>query len=223
MAKRKSFDEKSKGMHKSRKLIIDTVFGREDNTQRVFGYDKVEDTTKREVGERWTDSDGKEWEQKEGFKIAVSQMDDVREFLQKMNTCHGEDCKTDKYGVADKKLIRRTGLCVNCLAKFETQLKLDGIYPFYEDYKITLNKLSYVREMKVKMEESLSGLKSHFETITEDGRLEKWEWKVDIDQVREDLKKDIDGAYDAIEALIERRLALENKLRELNHPELIKN
>ena len=38
-----------------------------------------------------------------------------------------------------------------------------------------------------------------------------------------DLKKDIDGAYDAIEALIERKLALESKLRELNHPELIKN
>jgi len=39
MTKRKSWDEKSKGMHKSRKLIIDTVFGREDNTQRVHGYE----------------------------------------------------------------------------------------------------------------------------------------------------------------------------------------
>jgi hypothetical protein len=222
MAKRKSFDEKTKGMHKTRKLIIDTVFGREDNTQRVFGYEK-ESEVKREVGDKWTDSDGQEWEQFEGFKSKVTQMDDVREFLQKMNTCHGVDCKTDKYGPADKKLIRRTGLCVNCLAEFETQLKLDGIYPFYEDYKMTLNKLSYVREMKVKMEESLSGIKSHFETITEDGKLERWDWQVDIEEVKKDLKKDIDGAYDAIEALIERRLALENKLRELNHPELIKN
>ena len=58
MAKRKSFDEKNKNIHKSRKLIIDTVFGREDNTQRVFGYEK-ETEQKREVGEKWTDSDGK--------------------------------------------------------------------------------------------------------------------------------------------------------------------
>ena len=58
MAKRKSFDEKSKGMHKTRKLILDTVFGREDKSQRVFGYEK-ETETKREVGEKWTDSDGK--------------------------------------------------------------------------------------------------------------------------------------------------------------------
>ena len=39
----------------------------------------------------------------------------------------------------------------------------------------------------------------------------------------EDLQKDIDGAADAIEALLERKEALENKLRELNHTELIKN
>lgn len=223
MAKRKSFDEKSKGMHKSRKLIIDTVFGRQDNTQRVFGYDKVEDTTKREVGERWTDSDGKEWEQKEGFKIAVTQMDDVRSFLQKLNTCRSEDCKTDTYSSADKKLIRRTGLCIVCLAKFERKLQEDGTYPFYEDYKITLNKLSYVREMKVKMEESLAGIKTHFETITEDGKLERWDWQVDIEQVKKDLKKDIDDAYEAIELLVHRKSLLENKLCELNHPELIKN
>jgi hypothetical protein len=133
------------------------------------------------------------------------------------------DFKTDKYSNADKKLIRRTGLCIVCLAKKERELQQDGTYPFYEDYKITLNKLAYVRDMKVKMEESLAGIKSHFETMTEDGKLEKWEWKVDIEQVKKDVKKDIDGAYDAIEALIERKLALENKLRELNHPELIKN
>lgn len=222
MAKRKSFDEKSKGMHKSRKLIIDTVFGRQDNTQRVFGYEK-EGEQKREVGERWTDSDGKEWEQKEGFKIAVSQMDDVRDFLQKLNTCHGEDCKTDKYSNADKKLIRKTGLCILCLAKFERKLQDDGTYPFYEDYKISLNKLAYVRELKSKMEESLAGIKNHFETVTEDGKLERWEWQVDIEKVKKDLKEDIDGAYTAIELLLERKLALENKLRELNHPELIKN
>ncbi len=82
MATRKSFDEKSKGMHKSRKLIIDTVFGREDNTQRVFGYEK-EAEKKREVGERWVDSEGKEWEQKEGYITNITKMDDVREYLKK--------------------------------------------------------------------------------------------------------------------------------------------
>ena len=221
MAKRKSFDEKAKGMHKSRKLIIDTVFGRQDNTQRVHGYEG-EAQVKREIGERWVDADGKEWEQQKGFKTAVTQMDDIRQYLQKLNTCHNEKCETDKYSYADKKLIRKTGLCVVCLQKLESELKNDGTYPFYEDYKITLNKLDYVRDLKAQMEEALRGVKQQMEIVTEDGRIEKWTWEVDIEEVKKDLQKDIDGAYDAIEALIERKLALENKLRELNHPELIK-
>jgi hypothetical protein len=221
MAKRKSFDEKSKGMHKSRKLIIDTVFGREDNTQRVHGYEGVVEE-KREVGERWTDKDGKEWEQKNGFKVAVTQMDDVRQFLQKLNTCQSENCETDKYSSADKKLIRKTGLCTVCLSKQERLLKEDGTYPFYEDYKITRNKLAFVRELKDRYEEALIGIKKQLEMVGEDGRIETWTWDVDIEKVKEDLKKDIDGAYEAIELLIERKRLLEEKLVELNHPELIK-
>lgn len=221
MAKRKSFDEKSKGMHKSRKLIIDTVFGRTDNTQRVHGYEgEVEE--KREVGERWTDKEGKEWEQKEGFKVAVTQMDDVRQFLQKLNTCSTEDCETENYSNADKKLIRKTGMCIVCLAKFEQGLKDDGTYPFYVDYKITRNKLAYVRELKDRYEEALGGIRKQMEIITEDGKSENWTWDVDIEQVKADLKKDIDGAYEVIELLIERKRLLEEKLVELNHPELIK-
>jgi hypothetical protein len=221
MAKRKSFDEKSKGMHKSRKLIIDTVFGRQDNTQRVFGYDG-EVKEKREVGEKWTDADGKEWEQQEGFVSAVTQMDDIREYLDKLNTCSNGDCLTTKPSMADKRLIRKTGLCIVCLAKQETELKMDGTYPFYEDYKITLNKLGFVRDIKAQYEEALLGIKQQIEQVTEDGRVEKWTWDVDIEKVKADLRQDIDGAYNAIEELLLRKIELEKKLVELNHSELIK-
>jgi hypothetical protein len=221
MAKRKSFDEKSKGMHKSRKLIIDTVFGRTDDNQKVFGYEK-EAEKKREVGEKWVDKDGKEWQQHEGFTSIVTEMDSVREYLNKLSHCSNEECKTVPYTWADKKLISKTGMCTICLAKFESGLRADGTFPFYEDYKITNNKLAYVRDYKDKMEEALRGVKQQMEIITEDGKVEKWEWQVDIDKVKEDLKKDIDGAFDAIELLIERKRLLEEKLVELNHPELIK-
>ena len=221
MAKRKSFDEKSKGMHKSRKLIIDTVFGREDNTQRVFGYEG-EVSQKREVGERWTDKEGKEWEQQEGFVSAVTQMDDIRRYLDKLNTCNNPDCPTTKPSMTDKRLIRKTGLCIVCLAKQERELKLDGTYTFYEDYKITLNKLGFVRDTKAQYEEALLGIKQQIEQVTEDGRVEKWTWDIDIEKVKADLRQDIDGAYNAIEELLLRKIALEQKLVELNHPELIK-
>ena len=104
----------------------------------MHGYE-AEAETKREVGEIWTDKEGKEWEQKEGYKISVSQLDDVRAYLEKLNTCSSEDCNTIQYSNADKKLIRKTGKCATCLAKEESALRVDGTYPFYEDYKITNN------------------------------------------------------------------------------------
>ena len=222
MAKRKSFEEKNNYIHPTRKKIIDTVFGRDDNTQKVHGYEgEVE--TKRNVGEIWTDKEGKKWEQKEGYKISVSQLDDVRAYLEKLNTCSAEDCNTIQYGKADKKLIRKTGLCSNCLAKMETKLRIDGTYPFYVDYKITRNQIAYVRDLKMRFEDALTGLSKTLEFVNEDGRIEKWNYDVDMDKVKEDLQKDIDGATEAIEALLDRKAALEDKLRELNHPELIKN
>ncbi len=54
MAKRTSWDQKNKSIHKSRKKIIDTVFGREDNTQHTFGYEG-EAEQKHDVGDIWTD------------------------------------------------------------------------------------------------------------------------------------------------------------------------
>lgn len=222
MAKRTSFDEKNKHIHKSRKLIIDTVFGRADDTQNVFGYEK-EAEKKREVGEKWVDNEGKEWEQKEGFRINSTKMDEVREFLNKISNCSAEDCETIKYNTADKKLIVKTGLCVNCLAKQEAVLRKDGTWAFYEDYKLSLNKLAQVRELKAQYEEALEGIKQQVEMVNEDGTISKWQWDIDIEKVKSDIKNDIDGAFTAIELLIQRISLLEDKLRELNHSELIKN
>lgn len=222
MAKRTSFDEKNKHIHKSRKLIIDTVFGRADDNQNVFGYEK-EAEKKREVGEKWVDSEGKEWEQKEGFRINSTKMDEVREFLNKISNCSAEDCETIKYNTADKKLIVKTGLCVNCLAKQEAVLRKDGTWTFYEDYKLSLNKLAQVRELKAQYEEALEGIKQQVEMVNEDGTISKWQWDIDIEKVKSDIKNDIDGAFTAIELLIQRISLLEDKLRELNHSELIKN
>jgi hypothetical protein len=222
MAKRKSFEETNKFIHPTRKKIIDTVFGREDNNQKNFGYEKEGDK-KREVGEKWVDAEGKEWEQKEGYKTNVTKMDEVRAYLQKISKCSDTECKTIKYSSADKKLIVKTGLCATCLAKQETVLRVDGTWPFYEDYKITLNKLGYVRDLKAQFEEALKGINTQLQMVNEDGSISNWQWDIDIEEVKQNLRNDIDGAYNAIEELLERRIALEDKLRELHHPELIKN
>jgi hypothetical protein len=114
-------------------------------------------------------------------------------------------------------------MCVTCLRKFEQGLKDDGTYPFYEDYKISNNQLSYVTDLKAQFEEGLRAVSQTMEFINEDGTIQKWHYDIDVEKVKEDLQNDIDGATEAIEALLERKAALEDKLRELNHSELIKN
>jgi hypothetical protein len=57
--------------------------------------------------------------------------------------------------------------------------------------------------------------------VSENGNIEKWNWDIDINKVREDLQKDIDNSYDALELLLQRKSLLEDKLHELNYSELI--
>jgi tetratricopeptide (TPR) repeat protein len=221
MQKRTSWDQKNKHIHKSRKKIIDTVFGREDNTQRVFGYEVEGKNTKKEVGEIWTDSDGKTWEQKDGYKVSVSQFDDVRQYLEKLNTCSNENCQTNQYTHIDKKILRKTGMCLSCLQEFETALKLDGTFPFYEDYKLTRNKLAYAKDMKQRFEEAMKSVKKDFEMVSEDGSLQKWVWDIDLDKVKKDLETDIETMSEIIELLTKRKEDLEIELKNRNHEKLI--
>jgi hypothetical protein len=221
MAKRTSWDQKNKHIHKSRKKIIDTVFGREDNTQHTFGYEgEVE--LERKVGDIWTDKDGKTWQQREGYKISVTKFDDLREYLKTITTCSGKECHTDKYSHTDKKLIAKTGMCLDCLQKYEDVLREDGTWPYYEDYKISKNKLGVVRELKEQYEEALQGISSQLQMVNEDGTISEWKWDIDINKVKADIEADIEGATTAIELLLHRIKLLEDKFIELNHTELIR-
>jgi hypothetical protein len=78
LIKSKGNKDKKTWMHPSRKKILDVMHGRESGTATV-GWDKVKE--KKEVGDRWFDANGKEWEQHEGFKSAVTQYDEAREYF----------------------------------------------------------------------------------------------------------------------------------------------
>jgi len=221
MAKRTSWDQENKHIHKSRQKIIDTVFGKEDNTQNTFGYEG-EIEPERKVGDIWTDKDGKTWQQRDGYKISVTKFDDLREYLKTITTCSGKECHTEKYNHVDKKLIAKTGMCLDCLQKYEQNLKDDGTWPFYEDYKITCNQLSFASEMRDKYEEAYRDINTKIEMINEDGTISEWKWDIDINTVKSDIQKDLDNTNDAIKKLKSRKKRLEKKLNELGHSEIIR-
>ena len=117
----KEFNKKF--MHPTRRKLVDMVMTGEDyenNTQISFsGADKQ--IIKRKVGEKWTDDDGKSWEQLEAGKVQTSELGDImadaRAYLDKLNSCKADDCKTIKLGRVDKKLVSKTGYCATCFKR----------------------------------------------------------------------------------------------------------
>ena len=89
-----------------------------DNHQKkiVVGDHSIKGTQTREIGERWTDSDGKEWEQKDGFYVSVSKMP-ARGIADKC-----PDCESLIIKPWDKDVFKVNGRCYYCQIDFEAGL-----------------------------------------------------------------------------------------------------
>lgn len=222
MAKRKDWGEKNKYIHKSRQKIIDTVYGRNSNTKDTFGW-TPETEKKREVGEQWVDSDGKEWEQKEGYKISVSKYDDVRQYIDSLSNCKSTSCKTIKLNSYDLKMVRRTGFCMDCLAKRETEIRRLNLWKEYEDWKISQNEIGYFNDLYNKLEEAYKGAKQTTEIVQEDGTFEKWNFDGDIEELKKTISEDMDKVNILLTDLRNLRDASWEKIKDLYIPLFIEN
>tara|TARA_Y100001963_G_scaffold136919_1_gene200041 strand:+ start:315 stop:836 length:522 start_codon:yes stop_codon:yes gene_type:complete len=76
----------------------------------------------RKVGDRWVDSDGKEWEQKDGYRVSVRKTPSVGIFPHTCKDC-GENCDVDK---RNKATFLRMERCYYCQLNFEVDLKAKG-------------------------------------------------------------------------------------------------
>jgi hypothetical protein len=191
----KEFNKKF--MHPTRRKLVDMVLTGGDYQKETFvsfaGTDK--EVTKRKVGERWTDENGKSWEQTEGGRIEFSELGDImaetRAYLDRLNTCKGDECKTIKPGRVDKKLISKTGYCTDCLAKKETQIKADGLWEEYEKYKLCSNMISYGIDVVSQFQQAYNDAKQEYEVVNEDGTIEKWSMERDVTELKAEILTDI--------------------------------
>ena len=102
-------------MGKNLQKVQDMLDGNYQSKIQV-GYSKVD--KKREIGDRWTDSDGKEWEQHDGYYASVKTSPSVGIFSK---VC--TDCKTPCTKSFDKDTHIRMGRCYKCQVHFEEELK----------------------------------------------------------------------------------------------------
>lgn len=174
----------------------------------VIGYTKQEDITKREVGDIWEEvqPDGTviKWEQKKGYRVKVPKnlegISEIRSYLKEYPNCYDtcEKGKTKKYTRYDEDVRLAHGMCLDCLARFETELKIKGEWEDYERRK----KLEYLTRLFEDAEIEKNRLKESLEKVSyvnSDGSEDKWE----IDNKEELLRKIDEDFYEAKKLLLD--------------------
>ena len=110
------------------------------------GYVSEDVHANRKVGDKWTDSDGVEWEQKQGYRSKVSKL--AAKGLG--DNCSMEDCKKLIIKAWDKDTYKADGRCYHCQLNYELDLQFDKpirwfAYRRLKDFK---NMTSIEKEME---------------------------------------------------------------------------
>ena len=106
----------SKRKSKNLQKVQDMLDG--NSTRKIqVGYSTAEETHK--VGDKWTDSDGVQWEQKNGYRSKMS----------KVNKGIADECSDCNKWITkgrDRDTYNRMGRCFYCQIDFEVDLKNTG-------------------------------------------------------------------------------------------------
>ena len=212
-----------KFMHPTRRKLVDMVMHGAEYEKESFisfsGADK--EKVKRTIGEKWTDTDGRSWEQLEAGKIETSELGDtmaeVRAYLDSLNTCKSDNCKTIKVGRVDKKLISKTGYCLHCLTLRESQIKVDGLWKEYEDYKMYSNMIAHGKDVIAQFQQAYDDAKQTYEVVQEDGKIETWSMERDVNELKAEIMTDIINFEKEIEEVTKLRNEAYNKIKDKNY------
>jgi hypothetical protein len=100
----------------------------------------------------------------------------------------------------DHKFFNKTGRCYDCLIKFESHLMVKGLYQDYEKRKILSNQLSFSKDLKDKIEESITFLKTHKKIAFPNENGTSDEWTIEKrEEIMKGLKKDLKKVNKGIE------------------------
>tara|TARA_R110000782_G_scaffold83153_1_gene163188 strand:- start:148 stop:657 length:510 start_codon:yes stop_codon:yes gene_type:complete len=133
-------------------------------------------------GDIW-EADSRTWTIKDGIKQNITKLDKAKKEHNMPLFCPNCDKLMKR---VDKPYYNVHKYCLNCHAKAEDKLKAEGKYE--EHYNNINNKIidNRVEEFKQYVKEQLSESNDSF--VSEDGEVEKWVGKLDIEKVDEFTK-----------------------------------
>ena len=115
----------------------------------------------RKVGDRWFDSDGKEWEQKNGYRVNVSKLASAGIAEQ----C--SDCEKYITKPWDKEIFKFNDRCYYCQIDFEAELKGTGKFDEWKETQDKRIKEDYIKKFEEENEElvkEIAKLENPFDT-----------------------------------------------------------
>ena len=115
--------KQSKNLAKVQSMLDGTYGGKIQS-----GYTPTEEV--RKVGDKWIDSEGYEWEQKEGFRVKNSVMPAVGMFNHQCKDC-GKNCSPKMAKGWDRDCFKADGRCYHCQLNYELDLKFDSKLRFF--------------------------------------------------------------------------------------------
>ena len=179
-------------MHPTRRKLADMVYTGEYDKDIKVGYTTATDKKeiKRNIGEKWED-DKYIYEQKDGYVTKAGKntevFTDLRKWLQEQTKCKSETCKTGRPSQKDKKLIIKTGYCINCLAEIETEVRHKGVWQEYQNYRIWTRMILDGKKKLEDLHEAYTNLKQEYEYVNSDGKSDTWTLDRPVEEVKKEM------------------------------------
>lgn len=162
--------------------LLTKKFG--DRTKIQTGYEKL--VEERNEGDVWEEN-GKKWTLKNGIKQSITKHDSIKKLV--VLPLHCPNCHEPmKLTDLNKKMYSIHGECLDCVAKRETKMKIEGTFDDYKKSVIKSNRDSFYEDF----ERALEQWKNETNTVvTEAGEIEDWT-KVNKKEMYEKIKSEID-------------------------------
>ena len=141
--------ETQKAVHAVRQKIQNKFFNKSKITVSMLETDKDKDIKGKEnlkAGEEYKDRNGTVW-----IRNDEGQIEQKHSFLGKFTMpmfCPTEGCGKIMRGKADSKMWTYHGKCMDCVAKEETQMRIDGTWKEYERKKVEANVQAWIKDME---------------------------------------------------------------------------
>ena len=179
-------------------------------TRKSFHYGDADQTAeknkKREIGDIWTETDPvtgnvTTWEQKDGFRVKHSKLQEVRDYLHTFKNCPKEKCTCISPTHVDNKMKIFHGMCLDCVIDFEHKLRIQGKYEAYEKEKIGENIRAFFKDADKEVEVIKRALENKLTFMNGDGTSETWDqsdrqiWLDKIENDYKQLKEDLYKQY----------------------------